>query len=74
MTDFSTEDEKDAVKTKPGSPGCYRKQRASAHSPSTKWLRNSQEVEGIQAPLEGPCLTTSMERWEQGSDGEKNWP
>lgn len=64
MTDFSTEAEKDAVKTKPGSPGCYRKQQASAHSPSTKWLRNSQEWRGYRLHWRDPAL---LHPWEDGS-------
>lgn len=73
MTDFSIEDEKDAIKTKPSYRGCCCKQQVSPHSPCTRQIHNHQEVEGIQGPLEELCLTTSLERWEQGMDGEKTW-
>lgn len=73
MTDFSIEDEKDAIKTKPSYPGCCCKQQVSPHSPSTRQIHNSQEVEGIQAPVEGFCLKGSVERWEQGKDGVRTW-
>lgn len=45
MTDFLIED--DNIKTKPSSLGCCCKQKASLHSPSTKRIQDSQQVEGI---------------------------
>lgn len=69
MTDFSIEDEKDAIKTKPSYPGCCCEQQASLHSPSIKQIHNSQEVEGMWTPVEECYHQASVERWAQGKEG-----
>ena len=68
MTDFWTEGDKDAIKTKPSYPGCCCKQQVSPHNPAPSRFI-SQEVEGIQVPLEELGLPTSIGRWEHGSNG-----
>lgn len=46
MADFSIEDEKASIKTKPSYPGCCCEQPASPCSPCTKRVHNSQEAGG----------------------------
>lgn len=70
MTYFWTEGDKDAIKMKPSYLGCCCKQQVSPHNPATSRFI-SQEVEGIQVPPEELGLPTSMERWEQGSNGNE---
>lgn len=72
MTDFSIEDDKDAIKTKPSYPdaGVNKPLHTAQHQADSSFLGSG----GIRAPLEELGLTPSMERWEKGrGDGEKTW-
>ena len=72
MTDFSIEDEKDAVKTKASYLGCCCQQQASPCSPCTRrWIHNSQGAGGRQVALEELGLAPSLGRGDTAGSGEE---
>lgn len=44
----------------------FCKQRASLHSPRTEAVYNSQEIEGMLAPVDKSYLKASKEKWTKG--------